>query len=345
MTLWSKLRAAFQTGLIGIVWFGAVTSLAIAGFGMIGGFVPSLDAFSHFRPLLAAGTAVLLVLCLIVRADGRRMMLAATVVALVLHGFPVATEARFALDEPHGATPPADTQTLRFITFNMWGRNNNGADIVDFVRRESPDILVLQEAFKEHAELVARLQSTLPHRVDCIGKPACNLVVLSRSPIVDSHVFLRVWDETDPWSVPVIVAHIAGKSDGTNADEILTVVATHLSWPLPADHQQQQFRQLSKVVSGLKGERVILAGDFNSTPWSQSFSDFEATLSLTRLTRFMPTWPSENIGRLFFGYSFLPLDHVFVGKAFKAANIWRGPSLGSDHHPVVIDLERVKNVL
>lgn len=340
----SRLGAFLHAGLTRIVWFGVVVTFAIAVFGLLAGFAPSLDAFSHFRPFLAAGTAVLLVLCLIVRSEGRRLMLGATVVALFLHAFPVATEARFALDESEGAAPaPADAQRLRFMTFNMWGGNRKGSAIVDFVRRETPDIVVLQEAFKEQEDLVDRLRPELPYRADCIGKPACNLVVLSRYPIVESRVYLRDWDDRNPWTVPVVVAKIATGSDAATPDNAVTVVATHLSWPLPADHQQRQFRQLSDVVNGLNSDNVILAGDFNSTPWSTAFADFEKTLSLTRVTRFMPTWPSERIGRLFFGVSFLPIDHVFVGAAFTKSNIWRGPSLGSDHHPVIVVLERLKD--
>jgi len=122
-----------------------------------------------------------------------------------------------------------------------------------------------------------------------------------------------------------------------------TVVATHYTWPIPAGPQQAQSRRLSDFLNELDRSSLIVAGDFNSTPWSFALRRQDGRFALRRLTRGKFTWPTARFKSwgLASPLPFLPLDHVYVGKAWRATSVSLGPSLGSDHRPVVVMLERV----
>jgi len=334
MSAWRFLRWSLEA----LTALAVLTTLAIAVLALFGARAPSLDAVTHFRPFMAAGTAVLLLVVLLLRPRYRKAMLTLTLAAFALHALPVALEVQsaYSRDVPD-AEAPAGTASLRVMTFNMWGGNDEAEPLIAYVRDEGIDILMLEEAFPGHADLVARLQNTLPYRADCIGRRSCNVAILSRYPITEHRVYDRRWTDTGTWSAPIVVARVAPVAQDRTSD--LTVIATHLSWPLPAAQQQAQFRELSDVVQDLGKDRVILAGDFNSTPWSGAFARFEESLPLTRVTRALPTWPSPNLRRPILNVPFLAIDHVFVGTGLAATSVRRGPPTGSDHYPVIVDLE------
>ena len=85
---------------------------------------------------------------------------------------------------------------------------------------------------------------------------------------------------------------------------------------------------------------LILAGDFNSTPWSFTLRRQDKRLGLERLTRALPSWPTAR--RTIWGIGWplpvLPIDHVYAGRAWRAVSVRRGPSLGSDHFPIVVQI-------
>jgi endonuclease/exonuclease/phosphatase (EEP) superfamily protein YafD len=80
---------------------------------------------------------------------------------------------------------------------------------------------------------------------------------------------------------------------------------------------------------------VIVAGDFNTSPWSPHFRELLAEAGLRNAAEghgWIATWPS------WFWPARVPIDHVLVGGRLGAASLERGPHIGSDHYPVVADL-------
>jgi endonuclease/exonuclease/phosphatase (EEP) superfamily protein YafD len=120
-----------------------------------------------------------------------------------------------------------------------------------------------------------------------------------------------------------------------------TVAATHFGWPFPAGPQQAQSRRLVASLERFPHDTLILTGDFNSTPWSWSLRRQDKALGLERRTRALASWPSGAFSRVAHApFPFLPIDHVYAGKAWKTVKVARGPVLGSDHRPVVVILSR-----
>lgn len=109
-----------------------------------------------------------------------------------------------------------------------------------------------------------------------------------------------------------------------------------MDWPIPVSRQQEQLNALSAVVDKIEGP-MILAGDFNSTPWSYALRDFVAGNNLVRETHNMLTFPM----RWFYFDAwrdmipFLPLDHVMTRGGIVVHDIHTGEPTASDHLPVV----------
>lgn len=81
---------------------------------------------------------------------------------------------------------------------------------------------------------------------------------------------------------------------------------------------------------------LIVAGDFNMSPWTEKLSRFEEATGLERYNTFHLTWPMQH-GKL----RLLPLvaiDNVFASPDFARIATDAGPRLDSDHRPVIADI-------
>ena len=85
-----------------------------------------------------------------------------------------------------------------------------------------------------------------------------------------------------------------------------------------------------------RGEAAaVVAGDFNDVPWSRSCRMFQ------KISRLL----DPRLGRGLFNtfnarrwVSRWPLDHVFASEHFRLARIEALAPVGSDHHPLLVDL-------
>jgi endonuclease/exonuclease/phosphatase (EEP) superfamily protein YafD len=118
-----------------------------------------------------------------------------------------------------------------------------------------------------------------------------------------------------------------------------TVVAIHLKWPTRA-HRWAGPATLAGLLDRYPHDRLIVAGDFNLTPWSFALRRIDRRFGLERRDRAVPTWPSQRpLGRALVPLpAILPIDHVYAGAGWRTVAVRRGPRLGSDHYPLVVDL-------
>ncbi|WP_256199492.1 endonuclease/exonuclease/phosphatase family protein [Verrucomicrobium spinosum] len=100
-------------------------------------------------------------------------------------------------------------------------------------------------------------------------------------------------------------------------------------------HVMHEEIRLWSVQRQQEGRAVIVAGDFNCTPWAWLYKDF---LYQTHLV-------DTSQGRLFEAtrHVWLPdrimIDHVFVSSDWKVSGREVGPDFGSDHRPVFVSLD------
>lgn len=226
------------------------------------------------------------------------------------------------------------------MSYNI--RNARGADDrVDLVRIERviasfrPDLVALQEVDAgrprsggedQAAVLAARLGLTATYAV-CIerGCERYGIATLARFPAVATRQ-LELPSLAHRRSEPrrALLTRFAWPVAGST----LALVNTHLS-TLAAERRSQ----IAAIVEDLRDDDVVVAGDFNCTPWSRPLRRLRARLrSATRRAR---SWPAR--------LPIVPIDHILYGGRLSVveAGSWTegGARHASDHLPVVAVLE------
>lgn len=294
-----------------------------------GRFSDRLDVLTHFTPWFLAGCIVALAIWALAGRRGRLTPGLAAIGALSALLL-MTPELVAAAGQKRG---PVDGPTLKIVQFNLWGRNRDPEATARWILEEDPDLIVFQEGFAKSGGVARALATRYPHRTTCAEPRACSTMILSkRAPIAEGGLQAGVSEAnlSGAW------ATFRGRR-GT-----FTVVGVHYTWPLPAGPQQQQTLRLAKVLDRFPKESLVVAGDFNSTPWSFSLRRQDRLFGLERRTRALFSWPAGRLSRRSVAAPFpiLAIDQVYAGSEWKTVDVRRGPLLGSDHYPVVVDLAR-----
>ena len=303
---------------------------AVAGLACLGGaFSDRLDALTHAAPLWMACSALGLALAVFAsRDDERRALAAVAAVGIAALAMLMAPELLSTLRPPE--KPAKGAVTLKLIQFNLWAENNAPQETAAWILKQNADVVVTEESGSSAWPVLRALQTAYPYSTKCRSKNGCDTQIHSRWPIVDQHIFY--WDGEGLVAARATLHHPGGD---------FTVVGAHFVWPIPAGRWQAQSRLLASKIAPFPKDSLIVTGDFNSTPWSWSLRRQDKALGLERRTRALASWPTGQFTRVAKApFPILPIDQVYAGKAWKTVKIERGPSLGSDHRPVVAVLAR-----
>ena len=291
-----------------------------------GRFSDRLDVLTHFTPIWLGGLLLALLVWAVTGRHGR------TTPVLVLIG--VLSALTLMIPELTAKPSPGgkvDGETLKIVQFNLWGRNRDPEGTARWILATDPDIIVIEEGFSRSGGITRALAKRYPHRTTCAEPWPCSTMILSRRrPIAEGGL-----------SPGVSRAHLAGAWATYPAPGgPYTVVGVHYTWPWPAGPQQRMTLRLAKVLERFPKDRLIVSGDFNSTPWSFSLRRQDRMFGLERRTRALASWPAGDFSRLHVPSPFplLAIDQIYAGRAWRTVQVRRGPKLGSDHYPVVITL-------
>lgn len=300
-----KLGLGVLTLLTAICWFGAIYELA--------------DIASHFRLHYAAGLGAIAVFMF--GSKRNEIALAALLLAALNLGS--------ALFYPHKPLEAASIgKPLKVVTLNTLHWADNTEKIVQFIRKETPDIIFLQELPIEKLTILNQLANDYPWQKHCAELADCGLAMLSRAPWHEASIVFRpekneryVWARFGP--------------DFAN----MTVAGVHLKWP----YFSSQRSNLETVYQDLPKSSgpMLIAGDFNATPWSWMLRSFTAANNLWPAGPFRPTWPVRKFSQdVVCGLCFpqMQIDHILVSDQFRILNSRTGPYVGSDHLPLIVDI-------
>lgn len=302
-------------------------TFATAGLALVTIFAVSarlwwaFDLFSHFRLQYAIVAVVLCGGALAVRAYPCAAVLAA--VALV-HGWAIKD-----LWVGGSAAARSDGMLVRVASANVRQRNPAPEKVLDFVRTSDPDVIVLADARGERWRAVlSAIGADYPYRAPQGWRHGAELILFSRHPIVPNTMI-----GSPAGRRPYLGARLA------LGDHLLTVVGVHASSPSPKDpsdsrQRDLQLYSLADIIEDAEGP-LIVAGDFNTTPWSPPFQDLVSAAGLRNAAMghgYIATWPRR------FWPALIPIDHVLVKGALAVQDVARGQSIGSDHYPIVADL-------
>lgn len=276
-----------------------------------------VDLLAHFPLQAASGAAVAGMLFASVRKW--RFCGVALIVATV-------NAAPLALRYLPVAQPDSQGATVRICAVNTFIDNTDTDRILKVLREENPDVVYVSE-LSVIVDTALRESGLYPHRHSfASAESPWGAGVFSRLPIQ------RVDTIPTKFGCPTLVCEI--DVNGST----LHLVGAHP--PPPANGRLTRFRngmlaEMAERVASLPGP-VVLCGDLNTTPWSHSFRDLVRVSGLREAEQgygLQPTWPTHAI--LFR----IPIDHILVSDGIAVRSHRIGGKTGSDHFPVVADLQ------
>ncbi len=299
-----------------LVLLAALGVLAMTAAGLAARTWWIFDLFAHFKLQYAA---LQLALIAALMARGRRRFATIIAVSILPNLWPLAAYWPAAVP----ASPAvAAVHHVKLMAVNVEWRNRSAAQLLDMIRDEAPDAVLVVEHTAEWGKRLEPIVADYPYRVVLEGGRAFGIALLSRAPLRDVHPFMLE-------STPAIDATIV-----TDRGE-LRLIGVHLRPPTRADWAAERTRQLDALAqraNGIDGPLAI-AGDFNLSPYSPHFADLLRATGL-RDTRAVPgiTWPS------FLPILGIPIDHCIVSAEVGVAAFRRLSAFGSDHYPIVVEL-------
>ncbi|HEX6099071.1 MAG TPA: endonuclease/exonuclease/phosphatase family protein [Thermoanaerobaculia bacterium] len=261
-----------------------------------------------------------------------RALLAADAAAVAWQLWRIRTYTPLARPTVQRATNERPDDRIVLMMTNVLQDNRQYDRLLERVRAENPDVLVAVEVDDGWMRALEPLSGQWPH---VVRKPLNNtygMVLFSRLELLDPRVEFLVEDD-----IPSIHTRLRLRSG--------VEVMLHALHPRPPEpiHDQPSAQRDAELV--IVGRRVadekedlptIVAGDLNDVAWSSTSQLF------VRLSRLLDPragrgfYNSYNAHRPLFRY---PLDHVFHSTHFKLVRLRRLADVGSDHFPILIELQ------
>ncbi len=277
-------------------------------------FVPvwPLVLVEHFRVQVTIGGAFVTAAAFALRARSADLAAFATLVTLLAIG-PDLAATRTEL--------PAGTH-VRVLVSNVLTENHAYAKLAAAIVDESPDVVALVEpdrawldALAPSLEGYARIEAP---RDDHLG-----IALYVRGEL---HGEVRELAN----GTPNIFAEV------TVNGAVFRVVVVHPVPPLSAALQAKLERYFAELGPLVRGDpRVVVAGDFNATPWSRTFRAMMNTSGLCDTRAGFGVQATRPADRWLLR---IPIDHVLTSCSIGVRDRRVGPDVGSDHLPVVVDL-------
>jgi endonuclease/exonuclease/phosphatase (EEP) superfamily protein YafD len=227
-----------------------------------------------------------------------------------------------------GTSDPA-APSIRVMSFNLLSNNESFSEVIDYIDTIDPDLVLLYEASRpwEVAIESSRLtyQMIRPRAEDLVF----GTLVLVRQQGVEaiSHGFAA----NQPRAVELSYRP-------TGWPDPIQVLATHPLAPTDTERAALRDAQIRFAAAWAEGREgaVMVVGDLNATPWSWPFGLLTgAGLRNSQLGfGLQASFPATSVFLLR-----VPIDHLLHTEALGVRQRYLGPALGSDHFPLVVDLE------
>jgi endonuclease/exonuclease/phosphatase (EEP) superfamily protein YafD len=295
----------------------AIASLMPLGAKLAWGF----ELASSFRVQYAALDVVLLV----VLAWQRQWLWSAALA--VCAAWSVAWIAPYVPFGPTAAAAPSPAAlgaTITLMAANVLYVRSPTQRLLELVRNESPDVVLLVEYTPEWSAKAAELRAAYPHHLERPADGAYGIALYSRFPL----------DSIEPFmlgTTAAIEAHVRAPSGP------LTLLGVHLRPPTTPRNAADRNRQLDLLAERLAAVQgpVAVIGDFNITPYSPLYLEFLEGTGLTDSRRgrtLSPSWPT------YLPVLGIPIDHCVVSRDVTIVAHRGLPRFGSDHYPILAEL-------
>lgn len=278
-----------------------------------------LELPSHFRPHLAAAFAVLTLIWVLKR---RWRWASACAAGAGLNSILV-----LAVLLPAEKTAEAAGSNFRLASINVYTANLQTDLVLEFLRKADADVILLTEVNHRWITAMEPLRKEYPNLIAEPRDDNFGIALYSRHDFVSGEVISLI-----PGSVPSIAVTLEIKG------QQIFILGTHPLPPGSADYARRRNRQLKEISVTVRkrAEPAIVIGDLNITPWSPYFSELLQESGLRNSCRSKSlngSWPA------WMPFGRIPLDHCLVSSNFAVLGQTLGPDVGSDHLPLVVDLQ------
>lgn len=299
--MWS--RVILWTGILAVAGLAFLALALVTGWPVITPLTQSLAFLAVF--VLVAGLFTILLLI------AREWLLAG--IAAVLMGYFGVTVFE-AASAPSWPADAAD-ETIRVVTANLQLGQASPA-LVSHLMDKPADLVFVQEC---DDRCVAALQApdvrrALPHRL------------MDPDPSPGGAAILSVWPIEDMTVPETTMSQPAAKVFSPLGD--LTIRSAHPTPPVPGsmDDWSEDLAELARFAAEAEGP-VIIAGDFNATPYHRQYRDIADSGSLIEAVGAYPgTWRSG-----WPGFLRTPIDHILIPDNWRAVSTTVEELEGSDH--------------
>lgn len=242
---------------------------------------------------------------------------------------------------------------IKIVSMNIERKFLGDKEVTSLLEREKPDIVVIQEAMWY---LQKRRWNKLDLEVGSAGKNGFpgylkvgaseDLVIYSRFPILKSasrivkgklHAGASVIHEADRELLHVVL------DTGSDALHLIAVHPDSPRNPVRWENRRLYLEEADMLVQDIQdqgADPLVIIGDWNTAPWSSRFQDLLAGNNLK--TAYPGGWPQTT--RFFFDYRLhwilgAPVDQFAVSQNVTVQSVAVGPDIGSDHVPLIVDLD------
>ncbi len=300
------------------------------------------EAAAFFAPqFIFLSIAVALLACILSRSLGYTTpVLAALWLTLGLGTY----DQLRALTPPEPAGDPEKVFTL--MSLNLERFEYDDTRLMAVINNTQPDLVLFQETGAATPRLQALLADTYTHAIVPPDGHDSDLTVFSKLPLSDVQQ-QRI--QSIPLSYGKLNAYIEFTVE--TAQTPIKVYAVHPTSPHIPSKLLARTTYLETIAAKVAQRTndpdnsvpVIVAGDWNTSPWSKSFPSLLEEMSLT--TRFERGFPRNT--RYFFAPELADLagsqvDHIAVSAPLSLSSVKVAADVGSDHLPLIANVDLPK---
>ncbi|MGC6488538.1 MAG: endonuclease/exonuclease/phosphatase family protein [Planctomycetota bacterium] len=229
------------------------------------------------------------------------------------------------LHRPDRGPSVDNTPQLVVVTVNLLSSNDEGpARVLEVVRSADADVVWFSEYTPQWQRSLRPALAAFPHRIERPDIGSFGAALYARHPLEDAAMV----PGGHTWSP-------FGRATLRSPYGLIGLLGVHPPPPQPnrrgVAERDRGLAAIPRLLADLP-PRCIVLGDFNATPWNDAFVRLRRDADLRRgsTTWWLPTWPDPMPALLR-----TPIDHVLTRGALTVTSAALGPSIGSDHRPLV----------
>ena len=220
--------------------------------------------------------------------------------------------------------------TIKIGLFNVLTQNNKYNSLKNEIKEHNPDIVILQEVDDIWLENIKELKNNYPYFLEHSRLDNFGIALYSKVPLINPKI-----EEWTDYGVPVISIELKSVDNS-----ILKIYGIHTLPPTGREYfrvRNEMLAEINKIASSNSGEKIIFAGDFNTSIYSVSYKNYIKNSNLNDaqiLAKTLKgTWNTRH-----FSFLRIALEHVLIPADVKLNSFQIGRDFGSDHLPIFVNL-------